>query len=272
MSEMEYLNQLNNVLSYGDKAKDRTGVGTLSLFGMQARYDLRDGFPLFTTKRVFWRGIVGELLWFLEGSANRNRLEELTHGTVGERGTIWDEWADADGDLGPIYGAQWRDWGGIGGYYDQISMLIDGIKRDPYSRRHIVSAWNVGEVSEMAIPPCHTLWQIKITDERMDLQLYQRSADMFLGVPFNVASYSLMLHMIAHVTGYHPGYFIHSIGDAHIYSNHLTQVEEQLQRKPRILPTLVINRKIDSIFDFKYEDFTLVGYDPHPSIKAEVAV
>lgn len=271
MCEVQYLYQLNYILQNGERTDDRTGTGTMSVFGMQARYDLRVGFPLFTTKRVFWKAVVGELLWFLEGSINRNRLEEITFGTTGQNSTIWDEWADENGELGPIYGYQWRNWNGWV-RMDQIAALIDCIKKDPTSRRMVVSAWNPEEIGNMALPPCHTLWQVKITNGRMDLHLYQRSADMFLGVPFNVASYSLLLKMLCHVTGYTTGYFIHSIGDAHIYLNHVEQVKEQLTRDIRKLPAVYLNGEVNNIFDFKMSDVLLEDYDPHPAIKAPVAV
>lgn len=270
----QYHDQLRFVLENGIRSEDRTGTGTLRTFGLQARYNLADGFPLVTTKRVFWKAVVGELLWFLEGSTNRNRLEEITFGTVGENATIWDEWASNYGELGPVYGAQWRKW--IGDPWDarvdQIAKLVEGIKANPDGRRHIVSAWNVGEIEDMALPPCHTLWQVVILDGKMHLQLYQRSADMFLGVPFNIASYALLLKMLAHVTGYEAGEFIHTIGDAHIYLNHVDQVKEQLSREPRRLPEVYLNRRVTSIFDFKTLDIILAAYDPHPAIKAEVAV
>lgn len=272
-----YKDQLAHILMNGVKSKDRTGVGTKRVFGMQARYDLANGFPLVTTKRVFWKAVVGELLWFLEGSTNRNRLEDWTHGTVGENSTIWDEWASPEGELGPVYGAQWRSWSGYddfrGSYaIDQIANLIEQIRVNPDSRRLIVSAWNPAELDQMALPPCHTMWQVVILDGRMHLQLYQRSADMFLGVPFNIASYSLLLLMLAHVTGYQAGEFIHTIGDAHIYLNHMDAVQEQMSRIPRDLPTVRLNESVMSIFDFKMDDIILEGYNPWPSIKAPVAV
>lgn len=287
-----YLSALQDVLDYGTDSTDRTGTGTRRLIGLQNRYNLEHGFPLVTTKKVFWKAVVGELLWFLEGSTNRNRLEELTYGTIGDNTTIWDEWADPiDGDLGPIYGSQWRDWGAKYHYapvvtedgrvglrrermdgIDQIRNLIQQIQDAPDSRRLIVSAWNPEQLGAMALPPCHTLWQVFITNGRMDLMLYQRSADMFLGVPFNIASYSLLLTMLAKVTGYRPGIFIHTIGDAHIYHNHFDQVREQLERLPKARPTVTLNPEITSIFDFKPEHITLAGYDPHPAIKAPVAI
>ena len=270
----QYLCALQNVLDNGERTTDRTGTGTISLFGMQQRYNMAAGFPLVTTKKLHLRSIIHELLWFLSGDTNIKYLKD--NGV-----SIWDEWADENGDLGPVYGKQWRDFVGIrpdenmGSTVvgvDQISQLIKDIRTAPDSRRLIVSAWNPVDVPDMALPPCHTMWQVKITGRKMDLQLYQRSADMFLGVPFNIASYSLLLHMLAHVTGYEPRNFIHSIGDAHIYSNHVDQVKEQLSRWEKPLPQLKINRQVNSIFDFKYEDFEVVGYNPHPSIKAPVAV
>ncbi|MDH2327543.1 thymidylate synthase [Cereibacter sp. SYSU M97828] len=258
----QYHDALRTVLTQGIASSDRTGTGTLSHFGLQARYDLADGFPLVTTKKLHLRSIVHELLWFLSGDTNIRYLKE--NGV-----SIWDEWADENGDLGPVYGRQWRDFtGGV----DQIATLVDAIRRTPDSRRLIVSAWNPAEVSQMALPPCHTLWQVRILGGRLHLQLYQRSADMFLGVPFNIASYALLLAMLAHVTGYEPGEFIHSIGDAHIYSNHLEQVQTQLSRSPKPLPKLRIRREVGSIFDFRYEDFEFLDYDPDPAIRAPVAV
>lgn len=269
----EYLNALRTVLEKGVESTDRTGTGTISHFGMQCRYRLSDGFPLVTTKKLHLRSIVHELLWFLSGDTNIKYLKE--NGV-----SIWDEWADENGDLGPVYGHQWRhfpnpkldDGKVLLGEVDQITDLMTAIKTTPDSRRLIVSAWNPGEVPDMALPPCHTLWQVRVLDGKVHLQLYQRSADMFLGVPFNIASYALLLVMIAHVTGYEPGDFVHSIGDAHIYSNHMDQVQEQLSRDPRPLPQVEILRDVTSLFDFKYEDFAFPGYDPHPGIKAPVAV
>lgn len=257
----QYHDALQHILDHGVRSSDRTGTGTISCFGMQQRYDLADGFPLVTTKKLYLRGIIHELLWFLAGDTNIRYLQE-------NRVSIWDEWADADGDLGPVYGKQWRDFGGV----DQIETLIEMIKTSPDSRRLIVSAWNPVDVPEMALPPCHTMWQVRILGGKLHLQLYQRSADMFLGVPFNIASYALLAHMLAHVTGYEVGSFVHTLGDAHIYSNHLEQVQLQLSLDPRPLPQLKITRDVASIFDFKFEDFEITGYDPHPHIKGEVAV
>ena len=257
----QYYDALRTVLAQGIPSSDRTGTGTISHFGLQSRYPLADGFPLVTTKKLHIKSIIHELLWFLQGDTNIRYLND--NGV-----TIWDEWADENGDLGPVYGRQWRDFGGV----DQIETLIDMIRRSPDSRRLIVSAWNPPDVPQMALPPCHTIWQVRILGGKLHLQLYQRSADMFLGVPFNIASYALLLVMLAHVTGYEPGDFIHSIGDAHIYSNHMEQVATQLARDPRPLPTLRITRPVTSLFDFRYEDFEITGYDPHPAIKAPVAV
>ena len=257
----QYHDALRTVLAQGIPSSDRTGTGTISHFGLQCRYSLADGFPLVTTKKLHIKSIIHELLWFLQGDTNIRYLND--NGV-----TIWDEWADENGDLGPVYGRQWRDFGGV----DQIETLLDMIRRSPDSRRLIVSAWNPPDVPQMALPPCHTMWQVRILGGKLHLQLYQRSADMFLGVPFNIASYALLLVMLAHVTGYEPGDFIHSIGDAHIYSNHMEQVKTQLARDPRPLPTLRITRPVTSLFDFRYEDFEITGYDPHPAIKAPVAV
>ena len=261
----QYLDALRTVLDQGVQSTDRTGTGTLSHFGLQCRYPLAEGFPLVTTKKLHLRSIIHELLWFLSGDTNIRYLKE--NGV-----SIWDEWADENGDLGPVYGAQWRAFPTRHGEVDQIEKLLEAIQKSPDSRRLIVSAWNPGEVDDMALPPCHTMWQVRISGGKMHLQLYQRSADMFLGVPFNIASYALLLEMLAHVTGYEVGDFIHSIGDAHIYSNHMEQVATQLQRDTRPLPRLVIKRKVSSLFDFRYEDFEFEGYDPHPAIKAPVAV
>ncbi|MCZ8079211.1 MAG: thymidylate synthase [Rhodobacteraceae bacterium] len=257
----QYHDALRTVLAQGTPSTDRTGTGTISHFGLQCRYPLADGFPLVTTKKLHIKSIIHELLWFLQGDTNIRYLND--NGV-----TIWDEWADANGDLGPVYGRQWRDFGGV----DQIQTLIDMIRKSPDSRRLIVSAWNPPDVPQMALPPCHTMWQVRILGGKLHLQLYQRSADMFLGVPFNIASYALLLVMLAHVAGYEPGDFVHSIGDAHIYSNHMDQVATQLARDPRPLPKLRITRPVQSIFDFKFEDFEITGYDPHPAIKAPVAV
>ncbi len=257
----QYLDGLQHILDHGVPSDDRTGTGTLSVFGMQMRYDLADGFPLVTTKRVHLKSIIHELLWFLSGDTNIRYLQE--NGV-----SIWNEWADADGDLGPVYGRQWRDFGGV----DQISELLRQISDSPDSRRMIVSAWNPPDVPDMALPPCHTLWQVRVLGGKLHLQLYQRSADMFLGVPFNIASYALVQLMLAKVTGLMPGTFVHTMGDAHIYSNHMDQVRTQLARAPMPLPQMQILRDVDSIFDFRYEDFRIDGYDPHPAIKAPVAV
>ena len=262
----QYLDLLRHVLSDGHIKTDRTGTGTKSVFGYQMRMNLSDGFPLLTTKKVYLRGIIYELLWFLQGNTNARWLQD-------RRVHIWDEWADADGELGPIYGHQWRSWPDYqGGTIDQISQVIEQIKTHPDSRRLIVSAWNVAEVSKMALPPCHTLFQFYVADGRLSLQLYQRSADLFLGVPFNIASYALLLMMVAQVTGLEVGDFVHTFGDAHIYLNHMDQVHEQLSREPRPLPRMKLNPDVKDIFDFKFEDFELEGYDPWPAIKAPVAV
>lgn len=257
----QYLDALQHILDHGVASDDRTGTGTLAVFGMQMHYDLADGFPLVTTKRVHLKSIIHELLWFLSGDTNVRYLQE--NGV-----SIWDEWADEAGDLGPVYGHQWRNFGGV----DQIAELQRMIRESPDSRRMIVSAWNPPDVPDMALPPCHTLWQVRVLDGRLHLQLYQRSADMFLGVPFNIASYALLALMLAHVTGLKPGVFVHTLGDAHIYSNHMEQVRTQLARAPRPLPQMTLLRRPDSIFDFRYEDFRIDNYDPHPAIKAPVAV
>jgi thymidylate synthase len=262
----QYLDLLAKIRENGASKGDRTNTGTLSIFGHQMRFDLAEGFPLATTKKLHVKSIVHELLWFLQGSTNVHYLNE--HGV-----TIWDEWADETGELGPIYGRQWRSWPAPDGHHiDQIANVVDGLKRDPDSRRHIVSAWNVGELDQMALSPCHCLFQFYVAEGRLSCQLYQRSADVFLGVPFNIASYALLTIMVAQVTGHAPGEFIHTFGDAHLYLNHLAQADEQLKRKPRPLPRMAINPDIGSLFDFAYEDFTLVGYDPHPAINAKVAV
>ena len=262
----QYLDLLAHVRDSGTRKSDRTGTGTLSLFGHQMRFDLSEGFPLVTTKRLHVKSIVHELLWFLQGSTNVRYLNE--HGV-----TIWDEWADAKGELGPVYGRQWRSWPAPDGRkIDQIATVVEGLKRDPDSRRHIVSAWNVGELGQMALSPCHCLFQFYVADGRLSCQLYQRSADVFLGVPFNIASYALLTLMMAQVTGLKPGEFIHTFGDVHLYLNHLDQADEQLKRDPRALPRMEINREVRSLFDFAYEDFKLNGYDPHPAIGAKVAV
>ncbi|MEM9589939.1 MAG: thymidylate synthase [Pseudomonadota bacterium] len=262
----QYLDLLSKVRHEGLRKEDRTGTGTLSLFGAQMRFDLNEGFPLMTTKKLHVKSIVHELLWFLQGSTNTRYLKE--HGV-----TIWDEWADKNGDLGPVYGKQWRSWPTrSGSEVDQIVALVEGIKQNPDSRRHIVSAWNVGEIPNMALPPCHCLFQFYVGDGRLSCQLYQRSADIFLGVPFNIASYALLTHMVAQVTGLEPGDLVHTFGDVHLYLNHLDQADEQLSREPRARPRLEINPEVTSLFDFVYDDFKIVGYDPHPAIRAEVAV
>jgi len=261
-----YLDLLQRILKNGVQKKDRTGVGTISVFGYQMRFDLSRGFPLVTTKKVHLKSVIYELLWFLRGDSNIRYLKE--HGV-----SIWDEWADANGDLGPVYGKQWRAWAKPDGTTaDQISDVVQRIKTDPASRRLIVSAWNAGEIDQMKLPPCHCFFQFYVQEDKLSCQLYQRSADAFLGVPFNIASYALLTMMVAQVTGLIPGEFIHTFGDVHIYSNHLEQVELQLGREPRILPTMRLNPQIRNIFDFQYEDFTLEGYNPHPAIKASVAV
>jgi thymidylate synthase len=262
----QYLDLLAKIRETGVRKGDRTKTGTLSIFGHQMRFDLAEGFPLATTKKLHVKSIVHELLWFLQGSTNVHYLNE--HGV-----TIWDEWADETGGLGPIYGRQWRSWPTPDGHHiDQIANVVDGLKRDPDSRRHIVSAWNVGELDQMALSPCHCLFQFYVVEGRLSCQLYQRSADVFLGVPFNIASYALLTLMVAQVTGHAPGEFIHTFGDSHLYLNHLAQADEQLKRQPRPLPRMAIKPDIGSLFDFAYEDFTLVGYDPHPAINARVAV
>ncbi len=262
----QYLDLLAKVRQQRHRKGDRTNTGTLSLFGHQMRFDLAEGFPLVTTKKLHVKSIIHELLWFLQGSTNVRYLNQ--HGV-----TIWDEWADAQGELGPVYGRQWRSWPAPDGrHIDQIAQVVEGLKRDPDSRRHIVSAWNVGELDRMALPPCHCLFQFYVAEGRLSCQLYQRSADVFLGVPFNIASYALLTLMMAQVTGLEPGEFIHSFGDVHLYLTHLDQADEQLKRQPRALPRLEINPDISSLFDFAYEDFTLKGYDPHPAISAKVAV
>ncbi len=262
----QYLDLLRLARHHGVRRADRTGVGTLGIFGHQMRFDLSEGFPLVTTKKLHVKSIVHELLWFLSGSTNVRYLRENGVG-------IWDDWADEAGELGPIYGKQWRSWAAPDGrVIDQIANLIEALKTNPYSRRHIVSAWNPADVDDMALPPCHCLFQFHVADGRLSCQLYQRSADIFLGVPFNIASYALLTMMAAQVTGYRPGEFIHTLGDAHLYLNHLEQADRQLEREPRPLPSLTINAEVRSIFDFVYDDFRLVGYQPHPHIKAEVAV
>jgi thymidylate synthase len=262
----QYLDLLRHVLDHGAPKGDRTGTGTLSTFGYQMRFDLAAGFPLLTTKKLHLRSIVHELLWFLAGDTNVAYLDR--HGV-----TIWDEWADEQGDLGPVYGRQWRAWGSADGRrIDQIARLVDGLRRDPDSRRHVVSAWNVGELERMRLAPCHALFQLWVGGGRLSLQLYQRSADVFLGVPFNIASYALLLLMLAQVTGHAAGELVHTLGDAHLYSNHLDQARLQLAREPRALPRLELNPARRELEEFVFEDFTLTGYDPHPHIRAAVAV
>jgi len=261
-----YLDFLQYILDNGIEKPDRTGTGTRSIFGYQMRFDLASGFPLVTTKRLHVKSIVHELLWFLQGDTNVRYLQQ--------RGvSIWDEWADENGELGPVYGRQWRSWTAPDGRtIDQIREILQQIRTDPDSRRLIVSAWNVGDLPRMALPPCHVLFQFYVSDGRLSCQLYQRSADVFLGVPFNIASYALLTLMVAQVSGLRPGDFIHTFGDAHLYSNHLEQAKTQLQREPRPLPTLVLNPEVRSLFDFRYEDFRLENYDPYPRIAAPVAV
>jgi thymidylate synthase len=262
----QYLDLLNDILTNGVHKGDRTGTGTLSVFGRQMRFDLRDGFPLITTKKLHLKSIIHELLWFLKGDTNVKYLQDN-----GVR--IWNEWADENGDLGHIYGYQWRSWPDYrGGSIDQITEVIETIKHNPDSRRIIVSAWNVADLPNMNLPPCHAFFQFYVADGRLSLQLYQRSADTFLGVPFNIASYALLLMMVAQVTGLEAGEFVHTLGDTHLYTNHLDQARLQLTREPRPLPRMIINPDVKNIFDFKYEDFTLEGYDPHPHIKATVSV
>ncbi len=261
-----YLTLLRHILDNGHVKEDRTGTGTISTFGYQMRFDLSKGFPLLTTKKVHLKSIIYELLWFLAGDTNVHYLQE--HGV-----RIWNEWADPDGSLGHIYGYQWRSWPDYnGGFIDQISEAVKTIKENPDSRRIIVSAWNVADLKNMNLPPCHAFFQFYVCDGKLSLQLYQRSADCFLGVPFNIASYALLCMMMAQVCGLEPGEFIHTLGDAHIYTNHLEQVREQLTREPRPLPRMILNKDVKNIFDFKYEDFTLEGYDPHRAIKGVVSV
>ena len=261
-----YLSLLERILNEGHQKGDRTGTGTLSVFGHQMRYDLQDGFPLLTTKKLHLKSIIYELLWFLRGDTNVRWLQD--HGV-----RIWNEWADENGDLGPVYGHQWRSWPDYrGGTIDQIAQVEEMIKRNPNSRRMLVTAWNPAEVEDMALPPCHCLFQFYVADGRLSLQLYQRSADTFLGVPFNIASYALLLQMMAQVTGLQPGEFVHTTGDTHLYLNHMEQARLQLSRTPRPLPTMRINPDVKSIFDFRYEDFELENYDPWPHIAAEVSV
>lgn len=274
----QYLDLLRTILETGEKREDRTGTGTLSVFGYQMRFDLSQGFPLVTTKKCHLRSIIHELLWFLSGDTNIQYLRD-------NKVTIWDEWADKDGNLGPVYGYQWRHWKTHplpqpatsdqrpATEIDQIAKLVESIKKNPQSRRHIVSAWNVADVDQMALPPCHTMFQFYVhADKRLSCQLYQRSADSFLGVPFNIASYALLTMMVAQVTGLKPGHFVHTFGDAHLYLNHLEQTKLQLSREPRALPQMKINPDVKNIFEFRFEDFELTSYDPHPAIKAEISV
>lgn len=262
----QYLDLLQRIVNEGTRKEDRTGTGTLSVFGHQMRFNLEEGFPLLTTKKLHLKSIIHELLWFLKGDTNVKYLQEN-----GVR--IWNEWADENGELGPVYSHQWRSWPNYnGGHIDQIQDIVNALKNNPDSRRMIVSAWNVAEVDQMALPPCHCLFQFYVANGKLSLQLYQRSADTFLGVPFNIASYALLTMMMAQVSGLKPGDFIHTTGDTHLYLNHLEQAKEQLKRTPRTLPRMVINPNVTSIFDFKYDDFTLEGYNPLPHIKAEVSV
>ena len=262
----QYLDLMRHVLEHGQKKSDRTGTGTLSVFGYQMRFDLSEGFPLLTTKKLHLKSIIYELLWFLKGDTNIKYLNE--NGV-----SIWDEWADENGDLGPIYGRQWRSWpDGRGGHIDQIKQVVEQIRKTPDSRRMLVSSWNVGELQEMKLAPCHALFQFYVADDKLSCQLYQRSADIFLGVPFNIASYALLTLMLAQSCRLRAGEFIHTFGDAHLYLSHLEQAREQLGRSPKKLPMMKLNPAIKNVFDFRYEDFTLEGYDPHPSIKAPIAV
>jgi thymidylate synthase len=262
----QYLDLLNHVMEHGIEKRDRTGTGTISTFGYQMRFDLSGSFPLMTTKKLHLKSIIHELLWFLSGNTNVRYLQE--NGVK-----IWNEWAGPDGNLGPIYGYQWRSWPAADGRaIDQVSNVVNSLKNNPDSRRHIISAWNVGEIEKMALPPCHILFQFYVADGRLSCQLYQRSADIFLGVPFNIASYALLTLMMAQVTGYKPGEFIHTLGDAHIYLNHTEQVRLQLTRDPRPLPRMTVNSGVNDILKFKYEDFVLSDYNPHPAIKGEISV
>lgn len=262
----QYLDLLSHVMEHGVEKRDRTGTGTVSTFGYQMRFDLSERFPVLTTKKLHLKSIIYELLWFLSGSTNVRYLQE--------KGVkIWNEWADADGNLGPIYGFQWRSWPASDGRtIDQVKAVVSSLKNNPDSRRHIISAWNVGEIEKMALPPCHILFQFYVADGKLSCQLYQRSADIFLGVPFNIASYSLLTLMMAQVTGLKPGEFIHTLGDAHIYLNHIEQVRLQLTREPRRLPLMHLNPEVKDILEFRYEDFTLTEYDPHPAIKGDISV
>ncbi|ASK99766.1 MULTISPECIES: thymidylate synthase [Xanthomonas] len=261
-----YLELLQHVLQHGAEKSDRTGTGTRSVFGWQMRFDLNDGFPLVTTKKLHLRSIIHELLWFLKGDTNIGYLSD-------NQVRIWDEWADDNGDLGPVYGKQWRRWSGPDGVeIDQMQWLVDEIRRNPDSRRLVISAWNVGELPQMALMPCHSLFQFYVVNGKLSCQLYQRSGDIFLGVPFNIASYALLTHMVAQATGLGVGDFVHTLGDAHLYSNHFEQAREQLTRAPRALPTLRLNPEVTDLFAFRFEDIAIEGYDPHPAIKAPVAV
>jgi thymidylate synthase len=262
----QYLDLLNHVMNNGTEKSDRTGTGTKSVFGYQMRFDLQNGFPLMTTKKLHVKSIIHELLWFISGDTNIKYLQEN-----GVR--IWNEWADADGNLGPVYGYQWRSWPVAGGgSVDQLQQVVEAIKKNPDSRRHIVTAWNPGEIEKMALPPCHILFQFYVAEGRLSCQLYQRSADIFLGVPFNIASYAFLLLMMASVTGYVPGEFIHTLGDAHIYHNHIEQVKLQVKRKPLPLPTVKVNPDVKDITGFRYEDFTIANYEAHPHIKGEISI
>lgn len=264
--DRQYIELCRRILENGVEKQDRTGTGTISVFGYQMRFDLSEGFPLLTTKKLHVKSIIHELLWFLKGDTNIKYLNEN-----GVR--IWNEWADENGDLGPIYGYQWRSWpDGKGGNIDQIAQVVEQIKHNPDSRRLIVNAWNVADIDEMALPPCHCLFQFYVADGKLSCQLYQRSADVFLGLPFNIASYSLLTHMIAHVTELEVGEFVHTLGDAHIYSNHIEQIKTQIEREPRKLPMLKIKRNVTDIDDFTFDDFEIIGYNPHPHIKGKVAV
>ena len=261
----KYLEMCQHILDNGVDREDRTGTGTRSIFGYQLRFDLEKAFPLMTTKKIYWKAVVHELLWFLKGDTN---IKYLNDNDV----HIWDKWADDNGDLGHIYGYQWRNWEGKDGTIDQISQVIEEIKENPYSRRLIVNAWNVGDLNKMSLPPCHLLFQFYVADGKLSCQLYQRSCDTFLGVPFNIASYSLLTHMVAHVVGLEVGEFVWTGGDVHIYQNHFEQIKKQLSREPRPLPQIKINKETDDIFDIDFEDIELIGYDPHPTIKGKVSV